>query len=377
MEVKATAQMKKFAFLLTGMIRNKTIASETIESSVWSLESAQLFSIMMKTKKDTGVNALHSLALNGNSVAIKCILDRLNPDHRLLLCKSVDNVGCTALHHIAGHGPTAISSLLSPFKQDEIFDILKIQNRNGNIAAIHFTAWKGKASSMKTVMDLLTDAQKFELLKVKNKSGNTPLHLAAWCGCVETIKCMLGSVVEQHKLVLLNIRREDGITPLRMASQRGNDAAVACLEDFYCTTNAQGQECPNPLPELKSFSKSNQDKLEASDVKYKELVNAAVLPLQSKIHELENLFRQQFSEHLQKTQRPSCLPNAGFTPTMECGFDSEYDDLSLRFDLDTIIDATQPEEDSTSVASAERDSTVTCAISNDKGCHDINFYNVK
>lgn len=71
---------------------------------------------------------------------------------------------------------------------------------------------------------------------MKNNSENTPLMLASMLGHTEVIKELLRGISMQHKLELLRQKNKEGDTPLKCARRNGY---MELLQELCTTSNKE------------------------------------------------------------------------------------------------------------------------------------------
>ncbi|KAL0281905.1 UNVERIFIED_CONTAM: hypothetical protein Sangu_2983700 [Sesamum angustifolium] len=93
-------------------------------------------------------------------------------------------------------------------------------------------------SFIKEMIDCIPKRDVFDILSIQNDNGNTPLHLAAAVGWVAICECI---AAKDRRLVgSRNLRNE---TPLFMAAHHGKLEAFLCLHEMY----TKGQEVDDSL----------------------------------------------------------------------------------------------------------------------------------
>ena len=85
----------------------------------------------------------------------------------------------------------------------------------------HRAAWENDLATMKHMLEDLTADQKYDVLKIQDRSqGTSALHYAAWSGFSSTITYLLAGLSQQQKYDLLQLRKKDGGTPLHNAASQ-------------------------------------------------------------------------------------------------------------------------------------------------------------
>ena len=99
--------------------------------------------------------------------------------------------------------------MLDGFPSDKKYDVLKIKNNLGS-TPLHAAAYRGYLSITTYLMTDLSQQQNYDLLKIQNKWGHTALHDAASKNKVEACRAILASVPYHLLSELLNIKNNDG-----------------------------------------------------------------------------------------------------------------------------------------------------------------------
>ena len=87
------------------------------------------------------------------------------------------------------------------------------------------------------VVEEMVELVSLDVLKLKNKKGNTPLHLSASIGKASMCKCFISKCKD-----LLSIRNEEGENPLFVAARFGKIKAFLCLApESELLRNKEGQ----------------------------------------------------------------------------------------------------------------------------------------
>ena len=100
--------------------------------------------------------------------------------------------------------------MLEGFTVDEKYNVLKIQG--DAVSALHYAAWGGCSSIITYLLTDLSQQQKYNLLQLQDKDGNTPLHAAATKHQSEAIQAILTSLSLPLLLQLLNIKNNEDKT---------------------------------------------------------------------------------------------------------------------------------------------------------------------
>ena len=99
--------------------------------------------------------------------------------------------------------------MLEGFTIDHKYNVLKIQ---GGVSALHYAASSGFSSIITYLLTDLSQQQKYNLLQLQNKYGDTPLHRAASQQKPEAVQAILTSLSPQQQIQLLNIKNKKGQT---------------------------------------------------------------------------------------------------------------------------------------------------------------------
>ena len=108
------------------------------------------------------MNALHIAAKNGNSDAVKALLE--SPKIKI---NSQDSGGYTALSYLTELAQVQLVQLLLDAGADP-----NIHDSEGNVC-LHWAAFSGDVSMVEAFIDLTPD------INVPNENFDTPLHIAA------------------------------------------------------------------------------------------------------------------------------------------------------------------------------------------------------
>ena len=115
----------------------------------------------------------------------------------------------TGVHEAAvANDLESIRYMLHGFPSDKKYDVLKIHNCGGK-TPLHPAAYGGHSSIITYLMTDLSQQQKYDLLKIQNMWGDTALHDAASNNRVEAYKVILASVPYHLLLELLNIKNSN------------------------------------------------------------------------------------------------------------------------------------------------------------------------
>ena len=103
----------------------------------------------------------------------------------------------------------SIRYMLDGFSSNKKYNVLKIQNSDGS-TPLHTAAYCGYSSIITYLMTDLTKQQKYDILKIQDQSGNTALYEAASNNRVEAYRAILASVPYHLMLQLLDIKNKYG-----------------------------------------------------------------------------------------------------------------------------------------------------------------------
>ena len=125
---------------------------------------------------------------------------------------ATDKEGSTALHMAATYGNSVTAGLLL-----EKVEIMAVDNQNQNV--LHRAAEEGKAAVVNKVLEYLenndvTGTKLKEMMKTRDKRGNTPFMLAVQSGNHETLKTFIDKAQSGSYVDVPNIDNE---CPLHMA----------------------------------------------------------------------------------------------------------------------------------------------------------------
>ncbi|PKI57580.1 hypothetical protein CRG98_022051 [Punica granatum] len=96
--------------------------------------------------------------------------------------------------------------------------------------ALHIAVANSQSKYVRDIVEKTPKKDVLEILKMKNRQGNTPLHLAAAIGNLDMCSCI--TLKDQR---LIAERNEEGETPLFLAAKRGQEKAFFYLEYCYKT----------------------------------------------------------------------------------------------------------------------------------------------
>ena len=126
--------------------------------------------------------------------------------------------GNTGLHIAAiSYDLETMKYMLEGFTVDQRYDVVKIQG--GGLSALHYAASKGFPSIITYLLTDLSQQQKYNLLQLQNKDGNTPLHDAASQRKPETAQAILTSLSLPLLVHLLNVKNKRGQTVTDIISE--------------------------------------------------------------------------------------------------------------------------------------------------------------
>ena len=116
----------------------------------------------------------------------------------------------TGLHEAAVvNDLESIRYMLDGFPSDKKYDVLKIKNNLGN-TPLHSAAYRGYSSIITYLMTDLSQQQKYDIFKIQDEDGDTALHRASSASRVEVYRVIAASVPYRLLLELLNIKNNRG-----------------------------------------------------------------------------------------------------------------------------------------------------------------------
>lgn len=89
---------------------------------------------------------------------------------------------------------------------------------------LHIAVYVGQTSFVETLLDNISQDMCWNILRMQNSKGNTPLHVAAQLGNVD-----LCNNIAKRDPTVISLRNLEGETPLFLAALHGKSDAFFCL----------------------------------------------------------------------------------------------------------------------------------------------------
>lgn len=134
---------------------------------------------------------------------------------------------------------STIKNILVTVEPNQKFDLVGMQD-DTLYTAVHQAASLGRADVLKMLLEGLNRDQRFAIVKLRERDGQTALYLAAAAKSaptkgfkpMEAIKELLDGLTLDQQIELINTPDNDGITPLDIAQSSNNKAIVALFKEI-------------------------------------------------------------------------------------------------------------------------------------------------
>lgn len=220
--------------LLQGYIEGEgdEVVLQLLESYLRSVTDTEIFSIQLELWNKYRKTALTHAAEYEHVDILKCLLRPLTRDEKFDLLVLQDSDGNTAVHAASNHNMAIMECMLQPLTQHQKFHLLRIQDSQGNIA-LHWAAEYENVNMMKYWLNSLTPDQRFSLLSIKNSVfGNTAVHVAA----EDVLEYILHIVTPHQRLDLWNVQNKNGDTAIELARAKRNARPRSMWNNLYAIT---------------------------------------------------------------------------------------------------------------------------------------------
>ena len=128
----------------------------------------------------------------------------------------------------------SIRYMLDGFPSDKKYNVLKIQNVDGR-TPLHWAAYRGHSSIITYLLTDLPKQQKYNILKIQDRCGDTALHCAASENSVEAYRVIVASKPYHLLLELLNIKNNDGNSAADIRPELNDEFSLSIAQGVIIT----------------------------------------------------------------------------------------------------------------------------------------------
>ncbi len=204
----------KYEVMLTKMLRLDPKCVQTLNEQCFS-----------------GFTILHSATTSPcNTASVKAILNMVPESQRLqIVSKQCKSMHCNPLHWVSNLEPViAVLEMLPASDRSHVMSMPDIYDRSPLIWTTHPN--RINDSSIETLMDLLPESERFQVVSAQDKWGMTALHCAVKLHNHNYIKIILSKLPESQrsKVVCLQYNR-DGSTILHWAADEDDLESIKTI----------------------------------------------------------------------------------------------------------------------------------------------------
>lgn len=131
--------------------------------------------------------------------------------------------------------------LIQPLTENQRYHLMQTCYEGSTI--LHVAAHSGHKETVELVLDLLTQQQRFQLLKMQNGKGRTAIHcaVAIFIDQPQTVRSLLKSVSASRQIALLTIKDRFNQTARETAEHFNNILAEGVIQQYYATARNEAQ----------------------------------------------------------------------------------------------------------------------------------------
>ena len=197
---------------------------------------------------DKLISSTHSEALNKT---LEVILNSIPQSTRTGILGLADGIGESVIHKAAYHGKVdVIVKFIEDSNPEEIIELLQMRTAsNQETPLMHAVE---NISTLESLLELVPNHKRFDILCTQTRYGNTILHLAArWLAPTKFLLQSMDS--HQEKINLLLIKNRRGDTALDVAKSRSK------IADYLAKAVRERQQVESVIDECLKDSKGEDD----------------------------------------------------------------------------------------------------------------------
>ena len=199
-------------------------------------ESDALRVLSLKNNEDSTV--LHHLDYK-NSKVISAVLTKIsNVDDRLAILTNLDRKDITPFQAMVRQGfYQTIQIVFEKLERNHKLQLVNVQDQDG-YSSFHTAVHAKSGIIFKAILDQLSETEKFDSLKLKDKRGKTAIHLAIAGDLKYAVQCVCEAIGLKQTLEILDIAMTDSeLHDLETSTENDDtDRIKQCLQRYDSNT---------------------------------------------------------------------------------------------------------------------------------------------